>query len=84
MDDTTFTPEQIEAARKRVNDLTVPDEMLERAAALCLHLGTDGLRGELTLEKSSKRTVPGTICFQKRSSSLFLLSVNFFEVGEVS
>ncbi len=46
--------QQIETARKRVNDLAVPDEMLERAAALCMHLGTDGLRGELTLLRAAR------------------------------
>ncbi|MFM2185811.1 MAG: magnesium chelatase ATPase subunit [Pseudomonadota bacterium] len=46
--------QQIEAARKRVADLPVPDEMLERAAALCMQLGTDGLRGELTLLRAAR------------------------------
>jgi magnesium chelatase subunit I len=46
--------QQIETARKRVNDLAVPDEMLEQAAALCMHLGTDGLRGELTLLRAAR------------------------------
>ena len=45
---------QIESARKRVGELTVSDEVLEMAATLCLHLGTDGLRGELTLLRAAR------------------------------
>ncbi|MBL8304845.1 MAG: magnesium chelatase ATPase subunit I [Ideonella sp.] len=44
----------IVAARKRLPDTTVPDAALERAAALCLALGTDGLRGELTLMRAAR------------------------------
>ena len=40
--------------RKAVGRLDVPDEILERAAALCLELGTDGLRGELTLIRAAR------------------------------
>jgi magnesium chelatase subunit I len=29
--------------------VTIPDDILETAAALCLALGADGLRGEVTL-----------------------------------
>jgi magnesium chelatase subunit I len=32
----------------------VADDVLERAAALCAQLGTDGLRGELTLLRASR------------------------------
>ncbi len=46
--------QQIEAARKRVGELSVPDAVLEQAATLCLHLGTDGLRGELTLLRAAR------------------------------
>lgn len=45
---------QIHAARKRMAKLTVPDPVLEQAARLCLHLGTDGLRGELTLLRAAR------------------------------
>ena len=34
--------------------MTVPDAALERAARLCLALGTDGLRGELTLMRTAR------------------------------
>lgn len=42
------------AARKRLPDVQVPDAALERAATLCLKLGTDGLRGELTLMRAAR------------------------------
>jgi magnesium chelatase subunit I len=35
-------------------DVGVPDAMLERAATLCMALGTDGLRGELTLMRAAR------------------------------
>ena len=40
---------RIVAGRRRVHDMRVPDEIMESAARLCMHLGTDGLRAELTL-----------------------------------
>jgi magnesium chelatase subunit I len=42
------------AARKRLNSIEVPDEVLELAARLCMRLGTDGLRGELTLIRAAR------------------------------
>jgi magnesium chelatase subunit I len=42
------------AAKKRLAKVTAPDEALARAAELCLHLGTDGLRGELTLIRAAR------------------------------
>jgi magnesium chelatase subunit I len=45
---------RIVAARKRLADTEVPDAALERAAQLCLKLGTDGLRGELTLMRAAR------------------------------
>ena len=44
----------IEQARERLDEIEVPDAVLERAAALCLELGTDGLRGELTLVRAAR------------------------------
>jgi magnesium chelatase subunit I len=41
-------------ARARLPDIVVPDEALERAARLCMRLGTDGLRGELTLIRAAR------------------------------
>ncbi len=45
---------QIVAARSRLPSVTVPDAALERAATLCMALGTDGLRGELTLMRAAR------------------------------
>ena len=45
---------QIVAARARLATVTVPDAALERAARLCIALGTDGLRGELTLMRAAR------------------------------
>jgi len=45
---------QIVAARARIDDVLVPDAALERAARLCMALGTDGLRGELTLVRAAR------------------------------
>ena len=44
----------IVAARKRVADVAVPDDVLELCTRLCLQLGTDGLRGELTLMRAAR------------------------------
>jgi magnesium chelatase subunit I len=41
-------------ARKRLQKLEVPDTVLEAAATLCTKLGTDGLRGELTLMRTAR------------------------------
>jgi magnesium chelatase subunit I len=45
---------QILAARARIDAVRVPDEILERAAQLCVALGTDGVRGELTLVRAAR------------------------------
>ena len=45
---------QIKAARAALGETEVPDEMLEQAAGLCMGLGTDGLRGELTLVRAAR------------------------------
>jgi magnesium chelatase subunit I len=45
---------QIVAGRARIGDVQVPDSALERAAQLCMALGTDGLRGELTLVSAAR------------------------------
>ncbi len=41
-------------ARARLPKVTIPDSALERAARLCIALGTDGLRGELTLMRAAR------------------------------
>ena len=45
---------QIVAARARLAAVEVSDAALERAAQLCMKLGTDGLRGELTLMRAAR------------------------------
>ena len=42
------------AARERLARVEVPDEILEKAARLCIELGSDGLRGELTLMRAAR------------------------------
>ena len=41
-------------ARARLPKVAVPDATLERAARLCMRLGTDGLRAELTLLRAAR------------------------------
>jgi magnesium chelatase subunit I len=48
------TRKRIVAARKRLDRVDVPQSALERAAGLCIALGTDGLRGELTLVRAAR------------------------------
>jgi len=45
---------RIVSARQRLGSVKVSDAALERAAKLCLSLGTDGLRGELTLMRAAR------------------------------
>ena len=45
---------QIVSARAAFPKVDVPDAVLEQAARLCLALGTDGLRGELTLMRAAR------------------------------
>jgi magnesium chelatase subunit I len=45
---------RILAGRARLPSVQVPDAALERAAQLCIRLGTDGLRGELTLIRAAR------------------------------
>ena len=42
------------AGRGRLGDVVVGDAMLEQAARLCMALGTDGLRAELTLVRAGR------------------------------
>ncbi|WP_373504446.1 magnesium chelatase ATPase subunit I [Aestuariivirga sp.] len=48
------TRKRIVKARKSLNSVSVADAILERAAALCIHLKTDGLRGQLTLMRAAR------------------------------
>jgi magnesium chelatase subunit I len=45
---------KVAVARSRVNLIAMPDDILEQAAKICLALGTDGLRGELTLMRAAR------------------------------
>ncbi len=45
---------RIAKAKAAVGDLPMPDETLATAAELCLALGVDGLRGELTLIRAAR------------------------------
>ena len=55
----TWEPQQralrrrIVAARKRVGEVEMPDDALMFAARLCMQLGVDGHRGELTLARAA-------------------------------
>jgi magnesium chelatase subunit I len=55
----------IDKGRAHLADATVPDAVLERATALCAALGTDGLRGELTL----LRTVRAKAAYEGRTEA---------------
>ncbi len=46
--------ERIVAAKQRLGAIDVPDGAVEKAAELCMALGTDGLRGELTLIRAAR------------------------------
>jgi magnesium chelatase subunit I len=48
------TRKRIVEGRSRLSSVAVPDASLERAARLCMALGTDGLRGELTLIRAAR------------------------------
>ena len=47
---------RIASARAALPEVTVPDGVLTAAAQLCVALGTDGLRGELTLVRAARAT----------------------------
>ena len=46
--------DRILTARKSLTKLKTPEKMLTDVAELCLALGSDGLRGELTLLKAAR------------------------------
>ena len=45
---------KILVARKKLAQVTTPDDALRDSAALCIALGSDGLRGELTLLRTAR------------------------------
>ncbi|MEP2639923.1 magnesium chelatase ATPase subunit I [Roseobacter sp.] len=50
----TVIRDAILAARERLAEITTPDAILEDCATLCIALGSDGLRGELTLLRGAR------------------------------
>jgi magnesium chelatase subunit I len=52
--DETKLRKTIVVAREKLPAVSVSDAALERAARLCMALGTDGLRGELTLMRAAR------------------------------
>lgn len=46
--------DQITQAKGRIGSVEISDRALERAAELCIEVGTDGLRGELTLARAAR------------------------------
>jgi magnesium chelatase subunit I len=56
---------RIVSARKRLSDVAVSDALQEKAAALCLALKTDGLRGQLTLMRAARALA----AFEKQKSA---------------
>ena len=53
-DEERQTRAAIVSARARIAGMEVSDQCLELAAGLCLSLGTDGVRGELTLMRAAR------------------------------
>ncbi|MEM8771756.1 MAG: magnesium chelatase ATPase subunit I [Pseudomonadota bacterium] len=45
---------KIEKARETIDAVETPDDVLEKAALLCIALGADGLRGELTMMRAAR------------------------------
>lgn len=45
---------RIVSASERLSSIAVPDAVLRQASQLCIALGTDGLRGELTLIRAAR------------------------------
>ncbi len=45
---------KVAAAQTALSGITVPDAMLEAGSRLCMAVGADGLRGELTLLRASR------------------------------
>ncbi len=53
-DEDAAVRERLLSARGRLREVAVPEAALTRAATLCQALGTDGLRGELTLIRAAR------------------------------
>ena len=48
------TRRRILAGRKRLDTVSLSDPIMAQSAALCIHLKTDGLRGQLTLMRAAR------------------------------
>ena len=46
--------QRIESAQKRIGSVAAPDAALRKASELCMAMGADGLRGELTLIRAAR------------------------------
>ena len=46
--------EKILLARKLIKTVTISDQILKKCATLCVEIGADGLRGELTLLRTAR------------------------------
>jgi magnesium chelatase subunit I len=53
-EENTSTGDLIEASRGRLGQVALSDEILETLSKLCIAMGADGLRGELTLMRASR------------------------------
>ncbi len=53
-DEEAGTRDRILRARQRIRDVALPEKLVAMAAELCMALGTDGLRGELTLIRAAR------------------------------
>jgi magnesium chelatase subunit I len=45
---------RIKKAQTLITDIDVPDDVMERAVQLCMTLGSDGIRGEITLIRAAR------------------------------
>jgi magnesium chelatase subunit I len=45
---------RIKKAQTLIHDIDVPDDVMERAVQLCMTLGSDGIRGEITLIRAAR------------------------------
>lgn len=52
--ETAKVRDQIKSARAQLNSVKISQGALEQTAALCVGLGTDGLRGELTMMRAAR------------------------------
>jgi len=46
--------QNVQRARDVIGDVSVDDSMLELVSRLCMHIGADGLRGELTMLRAAR------------------------------